>query len=77
MEILVQRIYTRLAVAFTEALPRFRENVFLPQHTNTFIEAELLPARWSRCWSTSSTCSVSGMIGMTIPDHVPSLLPRL
>ncbi|HAN48767.1 MAG TPA: ABC transporter ATP-binding protein, partial [Nitrospira sp.] len=33
VEILVQRLYTRLAVAFTEALPRFRENVFLPQHT--------------------------------------------
>ena len=32
-----------LAIAFTEALPRFRENVFLPEHTNTFIEAELLP----------------------------------
>lgn len=30
VEVLVQRIYTRLALAFTEALPRFRENVFLP-----------------------------------------------
>ncbi|HVG02152.1 MAG TPA: ABC transporter ATP-binding protein [Nitrospira sp.] len=66
VEILVQRLYTRLAVAFTEALPRFRENVFLPQHTNTFIEAELLPRALVAMLVDIVNVSVSGMIGMTI-----------
>ncbi len=66
VEILVQRIYTRLAVAFTEALPRFRENVFLPQHTNTFIEAELLPRALVAMLVDLINVFVSGMIGMTI-----------
>ncbi|HMW86958.1 MAG TPA: ABC transporter ATP-binding protein [Nitrospira sp.] len=66
VEILVQRIYTRLAVAFTEALPRFRENVFLPQHTNTFIEAELLPRALVAMLVDIINVFVSGMIGMTI-----------
>ena len=66
MEILVQRLYTRLAVAFTESLPRFRENVFLPQHTNAFIEAELLPRALVAMLVDVVNVSVSGMIGMTI-----------
>ena len=66
VEILVQRLYTRLAVAFTEALPRFRENVFLPQHTNTFMEAELLPRALVAMLVDMVNVSVSGMIGMTI-----------
>lgn len=66
VEILVQRIYTRLAVAFTEALPRFRENIFLPQHTNTFIEAELLPRALVAMLVDLVNVSVSGMIGMAI-----------
>jgi ABC-type bacteriocin/lantibiotic exporter with double-glycine peptidase domain len=66
VEILVQRLYTRLAVAFTEALPRFRENVFLPQHANTFIEAELLPRALVAMLVDIVNVSVSGMIGMMI-----------
>jgi len=66
VEILVQRLYTRLAVAFTEALPRFRENVFLPQHTNTFIEAELLPRALVAMLVDVINVSVSGTIGMAI-----------
>ncbi|ULA66899.1 MAG: Putative ABC-type transport system, ATPase and permease component [Nitrospira sp.] len=66
VEILVQRIYTRLAVAFTEALLRFRENVFLPQHTNTFIEAELLPRALVAMLVDLINVFVSGMIGMAI-----------
>jgi putative ABC transport system ATP-binding protein len=66
VEILVQRLYTRLAVAFTEALPRFSENVFLPQHTNTFIEAELLPRALIAMLLDLVNVAVSGMIGMTI-----------
>lgn len=66
VEILVQRLYARLAVSFTEALLRFRENVFLPQHTNTFIEAELLPRALVAMLVDLVNVSVSGMIGMTI-----------
>ncbi|MBA2487059.1 MAG: ABC transporter ATP-binding protein [Nitrospira sp.] len=66
VEILVQRLYTRLAVAFTEALPRFQENVFLPEHTNTFIEAELLPRALVAMLVDIINVSVSGMIGMAI-----------
>ena len=66
VEILVQRLYARLAFAFTEALPRFRENVFLPQHTNTFIEAELLPRALVAMLVDIINVSVSGSIGMAI-----------
>ncbi|MCS6326579.1 MAG: ABC transporter ATP-binding protein [Nitrospira sp.] len=66
VEVLVQRIYTRLALAFTEALPRFRENAFLPQHTNTFIEAELLPRALVAMLVDFVNVSISGTIGMAI-----------
>ena len=66
VEILVQRLYTRLALAFTEALPRFRENVFLPPHTNTFMEAELLPRALVAMLVDIVNVSVSGVIGMAI-----------
>jgi putative ABC transport system ATP-binding protein len=66
VEILIQRLYARLAFAFTEALPRFRENVFLPQHTNTFIEAELLPRALVAMLVDIINVSVSGAIGMAI-----------
>lgn len=66
VEILVQRLYTRLAVAFTEALPRFRENAFLPQQTNAFIEAELLPRAVVAMLTDVINVTVSGLIGMTI-----------
>ncbi len=66
MEILVQRLYARLAVAFTETLPRIRENVFLPEHTNAFTEAELLPRALVALLTDIVNVSVSGVIGMTI-----------
>lgn len=66
VEILVQRIYARLTVAFTEALPRFREDVFLPHLTNTFIEAELLPRALVAMLVDVINVGVSGTIGMTI-----------
>lgn len=66
VEILVQRLYARVAVAFTEALPRFRESAFLPQQTNTFIEAELLPRALVAMLTDVINVTVSGLIGMTI-----------
>lgn len=66
VEILVQRMYIRLAVAFTAALPRFREDVFLPQHTNAFIEAELLPRALIAMLVDVINVAISGMIGMAL-----------
>lgn len=42
VETLQQRIYTRIAIAFTQTLPRLQEESFLPQHANRFSEADLL-----------------------------------
>ncbi|MEK7236943.1 MAG: ABC transporter ATP-binding protein [Nitrospirota bacterium] len=42
VETLQQRLYTRIAIAFTQTLPRLREESFLPQHANRFSEADLL-----------------------------------
>src|SRR5512134_2621819 len=42
VETLQQRIYTRIAIAFTETLPRMQEASFLPQYANRFAEADLL-----------------------------------
>lgn len=42
VETLQQRIYSRIAIAFTDTLPRLHEEVFLPQHANRFAEADLL-----------------------------------
>lgn len=42
VETLQQRIYTRIAIAFTETLPRLQEESFLPQHAHRFAEADLL-----------------------------------
>lgn len=42
VETLQQRIYARIAVAFTHTVPTLDEDTFLPQHANRFIEADLL-----------------------------------
>ena len=36
-------LYTPRRRLYRNPAPQFRENVFLPEHTNAFIEAELLP----------------------------------
>lgn len=41
IETLQQRLYTRIAIAFTETLPRLDEDSVLPEHANRFIEADL------------------------------------
>ncbi len=66
VEILVQRLYTRIALAFTEALPRFREEAFSPYHTNYFLEAELLPRALVAMLVDVINILVSGAVGMTI-----------
>lgn len=41
VETLNQRVYTRVALAFTQTLPRLHDDGFLPQHAHRFLEAEL------------------------------------
>lgn len=66
VEILIQRVYTRLAVAFTERLPRFREESFLPHYVNRFMEAELMPRALLAMLVDVVNVVIGGSIGMTI-----------
>lgn len=66
VETLQQRIYTRVALAMTEHLPRLREEAFLPQHVNHFIEAELLTRAVVAMLIDAVNVVISGTIGMTI-----------
>jgi putative ABC transport system ATP-binding protein len=66
VEILIQRVYTRLAVAFTERLPRFREEAFLPHYVNRFMEAELMPRAVLAMLVDVVNVVIGGSIGMTI-----------
>jgi ABC-type bacteriocin/lantibiotic exporter with double-glycine peptidase domain len=66
VEILVQRLYARIALAFTEALPRFREDAFAPHHTNYFLEAELLPRALVAMLTDIVNILIAGAVGMGI-----------
>ncbi len=66
METLFQRLYTRIAVAMTEHLPRIREEVFVPSYANYFGEAELLPRAAVVVLVDLINVMVSGAAGMVI-----------
>jgi len=66
VETLQQRIYTRIAIAFTETLPRLREDTFLPQHANRFAEADLLTRALVAMVSDLFNVAVVGTIGMSL-----------
>jgi ABC-type bacteriocin/lantibiotic exporter with double-glycine peptidase domain len=66
VETLNQRLYTRVAVAFTEALPRLREDHFLPQHAYRFMEADLLTRALAAMTADLFNVVVVGSIGMTM-----------
>lgn len=55
METLFQRLYTRIAVAMTEHLPRIREEVFVPCYANYFGRRSSCRGPPPSCSSTSST----------------------
>jgi len=65
-ETLQQRIYTRIAIAFTETLPRLKEDSFLPQHAHRFAEADLLTRALVAMVSDLFNVAVVGSIGMTM-----------
>lgn len=66
VETLQQRIYTRIAIAFTETLPRLREDSFLPQHAHRFAEADLLTRALVAMVADLFNVAVVGTIGMSL-----------
>jgi putative ABC transport system ATP-binding protein len=66
VEILIQRLYARFAVAFTHALPTFNETTFSPRSANYFIEAELMPRAMLAMLADLLNVAVVGSIGMTM-----------
>ena len=66
VEVLVQRLYTRIALAMTKQLPAFRDESFLPKYANYFMEAELLPRALVVTLVDILNVTVGGVIGMTI-----------
>lgn len=66
VEILVQRLYARIALGLTQQLPRFRDVGFSPKYANYFMEAELLPRALVAMLVDIVNVGVGGTIGMSI-----------
>jgi ABC-type bacteriocin/lantibiotic exporter with double-glycine peptidase domain len=66
VETLQQRIYTRIAIAFTETLPVIREEAFLPPHAHRFAEADLLTRALVAMVADLFNVAVVGTIGMSL-----------
>ena len=66
VEILVQRLYARIALGLTQQLPRFSEVGFTQKYANYFMEAELLPRSLAAMLVDIINVTVGGAIGMTI-----------
>ena len=66
VETLQQRIYTRIAIAFTETLPKIREESFLPQHAHRFAEADLMTRALVAMVADLFNVAVVGTIGMSL-----------
>lgn len=64
VETLQQRIYTRIAIAFTETIPRLQEDSFLPQHADRFQEADRLTRALVSMLADLFNVAVVGTIGM-------------
>ena len=66
VEILIQRLYARIALGLTRQLPRFRNVEFSPKYANYFMEAELLPRALVAMLADIVNVCVGGAIGMMI-----------
>lgn len=66
VEILVQRLYARIALGLTQQLPRFSEVGFTPKYANYFMEAELLPRSLAAMLVDIINVIVGGTLGMMI-----------
>ena len=66
VETLQQRIYTRIAIAFTLLLPRLRDDTFAPQQAHRFMEADLLTRALVAMVADLFNVAVVGTIGGTM-----------
>jgi ABC-type bacteriocin/lantibiotic exporter with double-glycine peptidase domain len=66
VEILLQRLYARIALAFTSSLPRFRDETFLPERANAFMETELVTRAIVVIITDLINVTVVGTIGMSL-----------
>lgn len=66
VETLQQRIYTRIAIAFTEAIPRLQEESFLLRHADRFEEADRLTRALVSMLADLFNVAVVGSIGMSL-----------
>ena len=66
VENMIQRLYTRIALAMTDVLPRLNEETFHPRAANYFLEAEFLPRALVAMVADLFNVAVTGSIGMTI-----------
>jgi putative ABC transport system ATP-binding protein len=66
VETLQQRVYTRIALAFTLTLPRLKEETFLPQHAHRFMEADLFTRALVAMVADLFNVAVVGTIGMAM-----------
>jgi putative ABC transport system ATP-binding protein len=66
VEILVQRLYARIALALTQQLPRFKDETFSPRYVNYFGEAELMPRALVAMLVDIVNVAVGGIVGMGI-----------
>ncbi len=66
VDILAQRLYTRISVALTKQLPRFKDEIFSPSYVNYFNEAEFLPRALAVILIDLINVMVGGIVGMTL-----------
>ncbi len=66
VEILVQRLYTRISLALTQQLPRFKDETLLSKYVNYFFEAESMPRALVAMLVDLINVAVGGIVGMTI-----------
>ncbi|MCE7965232.1 ABC transporter ATP-binding protein [Nitrospirales bacterium NOB] len=66
VETFQQRLYTRIALAFTLLLPRLRDDTFHPQQAHRFMEADLLTRALVAMVADLFNVAVVGTIGITM-----------
>ena len=66
VETLQQRIYTRVAIAFTRLLPQLRDDTFATPQAHRFMEADLLTRALVAMVADLFNVAVVGTIGMTM-----------
>jgi putative ABC transport system ATP-binding protein len=66
LEILNQRIYTRIALGLTKQLPRFKDEEFSSKYVNYFFEAEQITRAFAAMMVDLINITVGGTVGMAL-----------